>query len=210
MPVTYSVFPFSKEQDKELRTVFPCQWTKHCWITSTPKLLWFHCCWTVLSERNQSLFTHCRGITSSQFCFPLPETHFRAGSRYNNIQKKQACVTAVRDTCSEEVACLRLHREYWTKLATEASFPFWKTFANKHFAFLGSGSLLSFTECWALWCPAQYKCLRSHYSNMSISQEWASLPRGSPQFIPTGRIALSRLCHQRKCSDSKRLDAKTK
>lgn len=105
-----------------------------------------------------------------------------------------------------------LHREHWTKLGTEASFPcpFWKTFASKHFAFLGSGSLLSLTECWALWSPAQYKCLRSHYSNMSVPLEWASLPRGSPQCIPIGRIALSRLCHQRKYSDSKRLDAQTK
>lgn len=195
-----------------LRTVFPCQWIKRCRITSRPKLLWSHCCWTVLSQRSQSLFTYYWGIILSQFCSSLPETRARAGSRYNNTHKKQVCVTAFQATYSDEVACLRLYREYWTKLGTEARFPypFWKTFASKHFVFLGSGSLLSFTECWVLWCPAQYKCLRSHYSKMSVPQEVASLPRASPQCITIGRIALSRLCHQRKCSDSKRLDAHTK
>lgn len=129
--------------------------------------------------------------------------------QYNNIHRNQSCVTAFQATDSDEVA--------WdftgsTELnwALKPAFHFEKHLPVSIFAFLGSGSLLSFTECWALWCPAQYKCLRSHYSNMSISQEWASLPRGSPQCIPIGRIALSRLCHQRKCSDSKRLDAKTK
>lgn len=107
----------------------------------------------------------------------------------------------------DEVACLKLHKESWTKLGTEASFPYppWKTLA-----FQDSGSLLSFPHCWALWCLANHKCLRSHYSNLCVPQEWASLPRGSPQCIPIGRIAPLRLCHQRKCLVSKRLDAQTK
>lgn len=112
----------------------------------------------------------------------------------------------------DEVACLKLHRELWAKLSTKVSFPnpSWKTLASKHLAFQGSGSFLNFTECWALWCLAQHKCLRSHYSNMCVPQEWASLPRGTPQCIPIGTIALLRLCHQRKCLVLKRLDAQTK
>lgn len=82
--------------------------------------------------------------------------------QYNNIHRNQSCVTAFQATDSDEVA--------WdftgsTELnwALKPAFHFEKHLPVSIFAFLGSGSLLSFTECWALWCPAQYKCLRSHY-----------------------------------------------
>lgn len=130
--------------------------------------------------------------------------------QYNNMHKINLVLLPSRLQTQMKWPAWDFTRSTELNWALKPAFHFEKHLPVSIFAFLGSGSLLSFTECWALWCPAQYKCLRSHYSNMSISQEWASLPRGSPQCIPIGRIALSRLCHQRKCSDSKRLDAKTK
>lgn len=103
------------------------------------------------------------------FCSPLPETPSRAGRRHNNMHKKEVHVIAL-EAASSEMKWLAWnyigsHELNW---ALKPAFPHqsWKTLANKHPAFQGSVPLLSFTECWALWCLAQHKCLRSCYSNV--------------------------------------------
>lgn len=146
------------------------------------------------------------------FCSPLPETPSRAGRRHNNTHKKEVRVIAL-EAASSEMKWLAWnyigsHELNWalkpafhtnpekhlpiSTLLFKAVFPFWVLLSAEHCGVLHS------INAWGL------------ATQMCVPQKWDSLPRGSPQCIPIGRITLLRLCHQRKCFVSKRLDVQTK
>lgn len=54
-----------------------CQWLKHCWVDTEPKLLWSHCCWVVWSKWTQSLCSSYWVMLPP--LSPLPEIPVRTG-----------------------------------------------------------------------------------------------------------------------------------